>query len=206
MRLEVRLRLLRAAIAFYRFLDIKNLVVDDIRLTGSNAAYNYTKMSDLDVHLIVDFKTTPCPALAENVFTTKKALWSETYDISIRGHQIELYVEDKSKPAESNGLYSILRGEWLKTPSAVPPKKNDSAVVAKTKSFMNAIDNLLNTTPSGNQIDTLFNGLRTMRANGLEVGGEESVENLTYKALRALGYLDKLYDARRAAIAADLSL
>jgi len=206
MKLEVRIRLLRTAITFYQFLDIKNLVVHDIVLTGSNAAFNYTSLSDLDIHLIVDFKESPCPSLAENIFTTKKALWSASYDVTIYGHPVELYVEDLERPATSNGVYSILEGKWIKRPSATPPKANSRAIAAKVNAYKAQIDDLLASAPSKDQIDQLFSRLRTLRQNGLENGGEFSVENLTYKVLRAEGYLDKLFDQRRKAVDDDLSL
>ena len=31
-------------------------IVEDITITGSSAGYNWTKMSDIDLHLIVNFK------------------------------------------------------------------------------------------------------------------------------------------------------
>src|SRR6476620_2352322 len=98
LRTEVRLKVLENAIAFYRFLGLKGLIVKDIIVTGSNAAYNYTLQSDLDVHLLVDFERTPCPDIASNMFTTKKTLWNQSYDITINGHALELYVENIADP------------------------------------------------------------------------------------------------------------
>jgi hypothetical protein len=42
--------------------------------------------------------------------------------------------------------------------------------------------------------DLLQDRLKKMRTAGLEKDGEFSVENLTYKMLRRIGYLEKLYD------------
>src|ERR1051325_11053445 len=78
LRPEVRLKLLHTAIAFYRFLELPALRANDIVVTGSNAAYNYTLLSDIDVHLLVAYHETACPALAANFFTTKKNLWNQT--------------------------------------------------------------------------------------------------------------------------------
>lgn len=206
MRMEVRVRLMRAALAFYRFVDVPRLVVRDIVLTGSNAAYNYTRQSDLDVHLIVDFKATSCPGLAENVFTTKKALWAETYDITIHDMAVELYVEDSAKPAKSNGRYSILQGEWIDKATSASPSKNDSSVVSKVKYLSAEIDGLIASKPSNDQVTMMFARLRSLRQNGLLNGGEFSAENLAYKALRALGYLDRLFDASKRSTSDDLSL
>mgnify|MGYP001480298052 CR=1 FL=1 len=206
MRPEVRLRLLRGALAFYRFLGVDGLRVQDIVLTGSNAAYNYTDLSDLDVHLIVDLAATPCPDLAENLFRAKKALWSDTYHAMVRGCSVEFYVEDAAEPARSNGVYSILHGRWVRKPERTPPHPDDAAVVHKTRAYAAEIEHLLAADPSVREIDAIFSRLHDLRRVGLQKGGEFSTENLTYKALRNLGLLDKLWDARVRAIDADLSL
>lgn len=196
MRLEVRVRLLRAAVAFYRFLDLPTLVVQDIILTGSNAAYNYTDLSDIDIHLVVDYDRTVCPILAPEFFGAKTLLWNQSHNAKIRGHSIEMYVEDSKKPAQSNGVFSILTGKWLNRPEQKSPAWNDGAVIAKTSHLADQIDDLLESSPTTDAIDNLLSRLKTMRQGGLSDGGEFSIENLAYKSLRALGYLDRLYDAR----------
>lgn len=196
MRLEVRVRLLRAALAFYRCLDLPTLAVHDIVVTGSNAAFNYTGDSDIDVHLIVDYARTVCPELSASYFTAKKALWNQTHAATIRGHAIEMYVEDSRAPAQSNGVYSLLDGAWRHEPEAKAPAWNDAAVILKTGHLADQIDALLDSSPTPEAIDSLLARLRAMRQSGLDEGGEFSVENLAYKGLRALGYLDRLYTAR----------
>ena len=196
LRVEVRLKLLQTAIAFYRFLDLPGLRVNDIIVTGSNAAYNYTRLSDIDVHLLVDFHRTTCPTLADNFFNTKKTLWNQTYDTMIHGHPVELYVEDVDDPVNANGVYSLLHSDWLKTPHATPPPRHDSAVQQKAQAYADEIDSLLTGEPSVKEINHLLNRLRNLRQNGLLAGGEFSTENLAFKTLRSVGYLQKLYDAR----------
>lgn len=196
MRLEVRLRLLRAALAFYRYLDLPTLAVRDIVVTGSNAAFNYTRASDIDVHLVVDYARTVCPELSASYFTAKKALWNQTHAAAIRGHAIEMYVEDARAPAQSNGVYSLLDAAWRRRPEAKAPAWNDAAVILKTGHLADQIDALLDSSPTAEAIDGLLTRLRAMRQSGLAEGGEFSVENLAYKSLRALGYLDRLYAAR----------
>lgn len=196
LRVPVRLKLLKTALAFYQFLELNNLVVKDIILTGSNAAYNYTELSDVDVHLIVDFTKSPCPGLAENFFTTKKTLWNQTYNIAIFGHPVELYVENLADPVKANGVFSILHNKWLKHPSPVAPTRDDSSVVQKAEAYADEIDSLLAARPSIKDLNHLLARLRTLRQNGLMTGGEFSTENLAYKLLRAEGFLQKVYDAR----------
>jgi len=206
LRIPVRLKMLKSAIAFYRFLDVTKLVIKDIIFTGSNAAYNYTTISDLDLHLIVDFSKTACPDLADNFFTTKKTLWNQTYNASIYGHPVELYVEDVTNPVTANGIYSILHNRWLKRPERIKPTAEDTSIVRKAEAYADEIDSLLAGEPNSNNINELLSKLGNLRRNGLLAGGEFSVENLTYKALRSAGFLQKLHDARHELRVKELSL
>ena len=52
---KLRLQLLKIARAFYKFLGV-DVEVKDVTLTGSNANYNWTKHSDIDLHLIINYK------------------------------------------------------------------------------------------------------------------------------------------------------
>ena len=54
---EVRKHLMMIANKWAVFSKIPKNGIKEIVLTGGNANYNYTKFSDLDVHLIVDFDT-----------------------------------------------------------------------------------------------------------------------------------------------------
>lgn len=203
---EVRVRLLRAAIAFWRSLSAPDVKVIDIVLTGSNAAFNYTAGSDMDVHLVVDWSRSACPRWAESFFTAKKSLWNETHDVTIRGLSLEMYVEDAARPAQSNGRYSVLKGEWIDRPTATKPRWDDAAVLHKVEDLAAKIDSLLDGVADVDAIDALAERLHTMRQSGLADGGEFSTENLAYKSLRALGYLQRLYDARTEAEDRSLTL
>jgi len=193
---EVRLHLLKTAKSFYDFLELPKLKVLDIILGGSNASYNYTSLSDLDVHLIVDFNKTPCPELISNFFTTKKNLWNLEHNIEVSGQSVELYVQDMNENLNSNGIYSILRDKWIDQPVAKKPSWNDVSVINKTNHYAEKIDDLLDNEPTLEDIKKLFDSIKKMRKAGLEAGGEFSTENLTFKSLRNLGYIKKLADAR----------
>jgi hypothetical protein len=192
----VRLKLFQNAVAFYNFLAMPGLVVIDIIFTGSNAAFNYTPLSDIDVHLIVDLEHTSCPKVADNLFLTKKALWGETYAITIHGLPVELYVEDMANPVHANGIFSILHNRWLKRPSPTPPMANDNAVASKRTALAATIEELLSGDPTLKDVDDMLVHLHTLRRSGLMAFGEFGVENLVYKALRDAGLIDKLYQKR----------
>lgn len=193
---KVRLHLLQAAKAFYDFIELKTLKIKDIVVVGSNAAYNYTDLSDLDVHLIVNFKDMDCADVMENFFSTKKTLWNLQHDITVKGQPVEMYVQDTTALLESNGVYSILKKRWIVEPRADKPSWDDGAVVAKTNSCAEEIDKLMSGEPAEGEIDELLYRIHNMRRAGLLRGGEFSTENLAYKSLRNLGYLSRLYDLK----------
>lgn len=202
---DVRVRLLKAAVEFCKFLDVPGLVISDIVVTGSNASYNYTEGSDIDIHIVVDYKQTPCPSLAENFFKTKKNLWNNTHDMHIGVYPLELYVEDKNKPAFSAGEYSILNGKWLSVPERRKPRWDDKAVISKTEHLAHCLDELMTGDPSSAKIDRALDKLANMRKAGLARGGEFSTENLAFKSLRALGYMDRLRDLKNELLDAEIS-
>ena len=65
---EVREKLLAIAADFQEFLGVEDLNVQDITISGSNAAYSYTKNSDIDLHLVV---TMPDNPVYQELFTAK---------------------------------------------------------------------------------------------------------------------------------------
>ena len=98
------------------FLDILkedkiNIDVVDVRFLGSNANYNYTDKSDIDLHIVADFSSTPCEQnVMPQLYNAYKSLFNSKYNISIYGHDVEIYVEDEKQPAKSNGVYSLYTG------------------------------------------------------------------------------------------------
>ena len=118
---DVRKKLLTIAKDFYDHLNIDAPILD-IQLTGSLANYNYNDQSDLDVHVIIDFKS-----VDPNVDLVKKALdgtrfvWNTRHDIVIESHDVELYVQDVNEQHTASGLFSLLNDKWIKNPKFNPP-------------------------------------------------------------------------------------
>ena len=68
--------------------------VKDVILVGSNVSYNYTKDSDLDIHIIVDKDKLDCdPELYTLLYGAYRSLFNKNYDITIKGIPVEIYVE-----------------------------------------------------------------------------------------------------------------
>ena len=96
--------------------DKINIEVVDVRVVGSSANYNYTDKSDIDLHIIADIDSLPCEQhVLSQLYNAYKSIFNSKYDIKIKGHDVEIYVEDVNQPAKSNGIYSLYTG-WIKKP------------------------------------------------------------------------------------------
>lgn len=96
--------------------DGVDLKVKDIVLIGSNASYNYTDQSDIDLHIIADTKNEKDDLnLLPIIFNSYKSRFNDKHDINIKGHEVEVYVEPNDINAKSNGIYSLNTG-WIKKP------------------------------------------------------------------------------------------
>lgn len=195
LRKEVRYKLLQAAKMFIEYLEIPNFKVIDIVLTGSMANFNYTKFSDFDVHVVTRYSDLECDDLAEAFYQAKKKIWNDDHDVIVRGHEVELYVENVDEPPVSGGIYSLLDDTWLQKPSYSPPEIDDAAVNAKVEDLIKRISATISGADDANDIRRLLDKIRRMRRSGLDQGGEYSVENLAFKILRNLGYLEQLSKA-----------
>jgi hypothetical protein len=203
---EVRYKLLRAAEHFLEYLTVPGFKLRDIVLTGSMANYNWTKFSDFDVHLVTRYSDLKCDDLAEEFYQAKKSLWNHQHDILIRGHEIEMYVEDQGAPPVSAGVYSILDASWISQPRRAVPDFDKATVKSKAQDIMKQIDSALVQAQDASDITRITEKIKKMRKSGLATGGEFSVENLVFKVLRNTGYVDKLYTARNSLVNAELSL
>jgi predicted nucleotidyltransferase len=194
-RKEVRSKLLNIADLFFDFLEIDWVDIKDIVITGSSANYNYTRYSDIDLHLIIDYKTVhkDCPLVSE-YFNTKKTLFNKNHDITIKGRPVELYVEDISSPAKSTGVYSLIKNDWVKKPEYRPVQINDISIKSKLRYYKDLIDEILKDGHDLESIENFIEKIYNMRKSGLEKSGEFSVENIVFKLLRNGGYLDSLKD------------
>lgn len=89
---EVRNKLLKIA---YDFKDYIGVTLDliDIWLVGSNASYNYTSNSDIDLHLIANLDIGEYnPSILQTIYNIKKTEYNNDYNINIKNLKVELYV------------------------------------------------------------------------------------------------------------------
>ena len=200
--------LMKIADEWAKFANIPKGAIKDIILTGGNANYNYTKYSDLDLHLVVDKDRIECEGLLDDYLQSKKQLWALTHDVTIKGQPVELYAQDYKDPfREGQGIYSLEDHKWLQKPTKYRIDRNHPEVVRKVKEWMDVIDTLIDSKSDDKDVFRNIKArLKTMRSSAIEKGGEVAPENLVFKELRNRGYLDKMSKYLRNLEDEDLSL
>ena len=199
---EVRDKLLAIAADFQEFLGVDDLNIQDITLSGSNAAYSYTPNSDIDLHLVVAMPDDP---VYQELFAAKKYQYNAEHDIKIAGVPVELYVQPADQKHVSQGIYSVKNGDWTQVPQRRRATIDDSCVQHKTADLDARIHEAIRS-GDADAVNRLWNKIRTMRQTGLEQNGEFGCENIAFKLLRNSGCLTKLKKAKTAIQDRELSL
>ena len=203
LRPEVKKSLLRIAREFYKFLKVSS-PVSDIYITGSQANFNYSKKSDIDLHLVFDFKKISCDEPIEELFDTKRKLWREKHNIEIYDIPVEVYAEDLSKPSVSSA-YSIVSDSWVRDPSKPVISYNVNKVERLTELWLKLIQASIKS-KNIKVCDYVMKLLADYRKLGLKSYGEFGVPNLVYKSLRNIGAIERLSEYTNHLKDKDLSL
>ena len=184
---------------FFVNLDLEWKIVKDVILTGSIANYNWSIYSDIDLHILVDFRDVDNnEKLVKDFFKNATMNWNRTHKIIVKDHEVELYVQDSRETHHSTGVYSLKNDRWVKTPTKYNPTIDYANVQKKAAKLMNDIDEINELfaykeyKQSYGEADRMKARIRKFRKTGLEKGGEYSVENLAFKVLRRSDYLQKL--------------
>jgi len=206
MKPDVRKTLLKIADDYFESLELPGVDIEDVTMTGSLANYNWSKYSDVDLHIVVDYSDIPVDEdLVQDFLKSKSDAWNEEHDIKIYGYDTEIYVQDENEEHHSTGVYSILKDEWVTKPQKKKISFSDKSVKNKSNRFMDRIEDLYDKMDEleGDEIieraEKLISKIKKMRQSGLETGGEFSVENIVFKVLRRNGMLDRLYDIKTVA-------
>lgn len=197
---EIRDRLLEVTEKFMDYLDIE-FFIHDIILTGSLANYNWSKYSDVDLHILIDYDETDYNLdLLKGFFDSKRSLWNKQHEITIKGFDCEIYVQDVNEKHLASGIYSILNNKWLVTPEKTVQSIDKDLIIKKASDFEDRIDSIEDKFKDGedvgDEITLLKQKLKKFRQTGLDSGGEFSYENLAFKLLRRNGYIGKLLDVQ----------
>lgn len=208
---KVRLRLLDIADEFWDDLDISWVSPKDILLTGSISNYNWSKYSDIDLHILVDFnKVDEKVDFVKEFFDSKKKIWNDVHEtLKIYGFNVEIYIQDIKEEHTSSGVYSVNKDKWL-----IKPNKDESSSIGlnkysikeKSSKYMNKIDSLFDEFEEtsdmyeieeiSKKVKMLYDRIKALRKDGLGKDGEMSDGNIIFKVLRRSGYLEKLIDLK----------
>jgi hypothetical protein len=197
----IKERLLEIAYEFIDFLGI-DIVVTDIIMTGSLSNFNWSKFSDVDLHIVANYNqfSQSQIELYKEFFNLKKIIFNEKHDITIYGYDVELYVQDESETHFSSGVYSILFDEWMNKPEKEDVTIDLEKLKDKSNQWMKIIDSVIENIKDEDietakeMISKYKTKLKKYRTCGLENEGEYSYENLVFKVLRRNGYIEKLYN------------
>lgn len=199
---DIRVQLMKIAQDFFDGLDSpENLVIKDVIFTGSLANYNWSKFSDVDMHIIVDFSTIDTQEeFIKILFDSYKNLWNKNHNITIKGYDVELYLQDIKETLSANAVYSIKRNKWLLKPEKEKLNINRNIIKKKAVSFFDKLKDIKKIYTDGNyqkaldKSQELKDKIKKYRKSGLESGGEYSLENLVFKVLRRTPFMEVLND------------
>lgn len=209
---KIRNHLLKIAKLYFDAMDLApDYKITDIIMTGSSANFNYTRYSDIDVHVVIDKDADYCKDCGvdlADILKAKNLVWNNDHDITVYGSPVEVYTQLADEEHHSTGVYSLQNDKWITKPvrkKGLEKSVNEYAVNVKAKALKELIDSFKDTTNFA-KIKSVRKRIKTMRQSGLERGGEFSVENLVFKELRNSNYLDKLQDYYLEAFDKSLSL
>lgn len=206
---RVRLRLMDIADNFMDELSVDWVKPKDYILTGSIANYNWSRYSDIDIHILIDFKKVypKNTDFVDDYFKSKKENWLANHeDLKVFGFPIEISVEDSNEDNPSTGRYSLYKNKWIVDPNDFQDAVlNQDYVKKRAATFMSQIDDIekkLNSENDkqkcekyGNKVYKIFDKLKKMRSDGLETDKKEmSSGNIIYKIMRRAGYIDKIWE------------
>lgn len=207
---KARLKLLDIADDFWDFCNVTWAEVKGILLVGSICNYNWSEESDIDLHLVVDFKDVDDERadFVQEYFDDKKNLWNQEHEnLKIYGFPVELYVQDINADTETGGIYDLEENEWVKKPDEddVKPIAIEKYLIKhRAAKIMTRIDDLVDRMQSVNDKHVAemtakeareeLKKIQAGRKSSLEKYGESGSGNVLYKLLRRTSYLDKLWD------------
>ena len=213
---EIRERLMEIAQDFLDGIEFK-MDVEDITLTGSLANYNWSKYSDFDLHILVDFAAIDADAdLVKEYFQNLKAVWNIRHNIFLKGYEVEVYVQNTNEDHMSSGVYSVQNDEWVLKPEKEETERDPvdkQNIEKKADDIIFQIDRAEKLFADGklddalDAIDRLKQKVRNLRKTGLSKDdGVYSVENLAFKTLRRSMELERLSTLKNKAYDRQMSI
>lgn len=173
--------------------------VEDVIITGSIASYNWHDLSDIDLHIMLDFdKIDDNFDLVKRMLDQTRINWNKKHNILIDGKEVELYFQHYTEPHEANGIWSLEIERWLARPVNLNPEIDIATTEKKAEAMAKQIEHLFEMFQEEKfkevyeYADKVKVKIARMRQIGLSDQGIYSPENLAFKMLRNAGYLEKL--------------
>lgn len=188
---EIREALLKIAQDFYTDTEL-TAPIEDIYMLGSSANYNWSPTSDIDLHVLIDFKKINSDVdLTKQLVDALKSNWNKNHNVTIKGRRVEVYIQDVNEKNRSTGVYSVLNNKWVLVPQKIKIVLDNKLIQQKYTNMVLQIKSAI----KEENLDKLKNVLKmlyNMREAGLSKTGEYSVENIVFKTLRSRGFIDQL--------------
>jgi hypothetical protein len=206
---EIRLKLMDIADDFWKGTNVTWVKPTDYILTGSICNYNWSKYSDIDLHIVVDFsKVDKRKNFVQEFFDAKKNEYNDEHDkLTIYGFPVELYVQDINADTESKGIFSLYDDEWIIEPSYkdIGDIYTGNIRIKETAAkIMTKIDDLCDEaeeTDDSVKLEHILNRaydlkdkIYSFRKDSLKKNGEMSFGNIVFKCIRRSEYTNKLFD------------
>ena len=207
---EVRSHLLEIAQTFIDSINVEPIDLHDILLVGSICNYNWSKFSDIDVHILIDkAKLGTNITLVDEFLNAKRANFGNNHEIKVKNFDVELYVQDINEKLDSKGVYSLLYNKWIAEPSKSSKDIDKPNILSKVKYFFKEFDKIKKSSDAEKKIamiDVLKDKIKKYRQAGLDKNGEFGVENMAFKYLRRVGFIEDLNDLKYKTLDKKLSL
>ena len=188
---EIKEKLLQIGKDFYADTET-DAPLKDVLFVGSLANFNWSDTSDFDVHVVIDFKDVDENVeLVEKLVNALKSKWNDEHDIHLKGHNVEVYIQDVTKENRSTGVYSLMQDKWLSEPQKENIEIDKEKIQEKYNDFVRKINSALKSQDI-DKLKSIIKDVYDMRQVGLDKSGELSTENLVFKILRNRNYIEKL--------------
>jgi len=188
---EIKEKLLQIGKDFYADTET-DAPLKDVLFVGSLANYNWSDTSDFDVHIVIDFKDVDENVeLVEKLVNALKSKWNDEHDIHLKGHNVEVFIQDITKENRSSGVYSLMQDKWLTQPQKENVEIDKEKIQEKYNDTVRKINSAIKAQDI-NKLKAIVKDVYDMRQAGLDKSGELSTENLVFKILRNRNYIEKL--------------
>jgi predicted nucleotidyltransferase len=191
LKAEIRTALVEIARQFISTAEI-NVHIKDILFIGSSANYNWTEFSDIDLHILIDISELDASReIADKLVKLLAKKWNQEHNIKIKGHNVEVYVQDFNEKNASTGVYSLTGNRWI---NEAEPKKivlDKNLIRQKYESWKVRIHDAIRSRDL-TKTKQMMKDLVNVRNVGLKSEGEFSTENLVFKILRQSGLIGQI--------------